>query len=102
MVDGGGTGSGVMVVETDVDGNRITLKNTWQEIFDATKAGTPVFVSLSPDESYAGMYPVIGAGFNEEVYTVALLPDIELGTLTPDGYPTNVELSPDPNPDPTA
>ena len=95
--DGGGTDSGIMVVEADVDGNdNITLKSTWQEIFNAMKDGMLVLVPIATGEIAAAMYfiksAVSSAVSGDGAYVVDLSAGFPLATLTPDGYPSSAAL----------
>ena len=98
------TGSGVMVVEIELGEPEVeegvppmVLKKTWQEIYDAIAAGTPVFTSMITEEG-AALWPVMQATVTEIVdltsYHVEVLQS--LGPLgfeasSPSDYPTHTD-----------
>ena len=98
MVDGGGTGSGFMMVNIEYgepeeagDEPPQILNKTWQEIHDAIAADVPVFMKFVYPEGSgfigAGMTLINDVKYNGEGYTVTA-DSLDYGTSTADGYPT--------------
>ena len=97
MVDGGG--SGVMVVDIEIGepgiGTNMSLKKTWQEIYDAMAEGVPVFALAKVQDVGVSFSLINGAyipaeGDPDACYTVLSLIDGEaltFGAQTPDDYP---------------
>ena len=96
-----GTGSGVMVVDTEFGepvreaaASPVILKKTWQEIYDALVAGTPVFMRQLPPEGSGVtgvmMHPIDSAVCSDEHYVVVVsLTMTQYTTSTADGYPAS-------------
>lgn len=89
---------GVMIVDIEygepaVEGNPPPeiLKNTWQEIYDALAAGTPVFMrAIAPEGSGlvgAALYQIDTATYDTDYMAIINLTNKEFHTQTADDYP---------------
>lgn len=73
---GGGSGGGVFTIEAgpkEDDSDSYELKATWQEIYDALKAGKLVVVHPADDETivYNSVTLVLTANYDGDTYRVA-------------------------------